>query len=300
MVRRATHDLLPLPHFPSAKLHDGHRALGRSPRRRLQRHLHRTLVSEVVDALNSLAGSPQAQAASRPVTLAQSCSLKAVAEAVAHAGPPPEGLVGPGALLELRVARGYTDTRVHRAPLDVGALAQPPRGLQPKDLDELVGPSFACEIVKRLSAKLLPKAAQRENGLSRVFVNPRVGKCCPRCKELLLVFFEHVIIVESLLSGNGIETDVSLSMLASQILLSEAPHPVALATGQSFARLCADTNDPICVSGVHTQVAFYAMGMSRQEQSRTPQGKPRPCLRDCEYGSTESETPEKASLEARP
>ena len=43
----------------------------------------------MVDALNSMAGSRQAQAASHPVTLAQSCSRKAVAEAVAHAGPLP-------------------------------------------------------------------------------------------------------------------------------------------------------------------------------------------------------------------
>ena len=60
-----------------------------------------------------------AQADSLPVTLAQPCSLKAVAEAVAHPGPLPKGLDGPGAFSELRVARGYTDTPVHLAPLDV-------------------------------------------------------------------------------------------------------------------------------------------------------------------------------------
>ena len=71
----------------------------------------------MVDALSSLAGSRQAQAASLPVTLAQLCSLKAVADAVA------------------------------RRPWDWMA-QEPPRGL-----DELVGPSSACEIVRRLSAK---------------------------------------------------------------------------------------------------------------------------------------------------
>ena len=71
----------------------------------------------------SLAGSRQAQAAAHPATLAQSCS---VADAVAHVGPPPEGLHGPRALSGLRVARGHTDTHVHLAPLDVGALALPP------------------------------------------------------------------------------------------------------------------------------------------------------------------------------
>ena len=73
----------------------------------------------------------------------------AVADAVAHAGPPPEGLDGPGGLSELRGVPGYTGTPVHLAPLDVGALALPPRGFQPRGLDELVGPSFACEIVQQ-------------------------------------------------------------------------------------------------------------------------------------------------------
>ena len=43
----------------------------------------------------------------------------AVTDAVAHAGPPPEGLDAPGALSDPWVARGYTDPPVHLAPLDV-------------------------------------------------------------------------------------------------------------------------------------------------------------------------------------
>ena len=45
----------------------------------------------------------------------------------------------------------YTDTP------DVGALALQPECIQPKDLDVLVGPSFACEIVQRLSEKYCHK-----------------------------------------------------------------------------------------------------------------------------------------------
>ena len=41
----------------------------------------------------------------------------------------------------------------------------------------------------------------------------------------------------------------------------EAPDPVALATGQSFARVNVNTNDPIFVGGVDMQVAFYAVGL---------------------------------------
>ena len=88
MTRRVARDLLSLSHLASIELCDEHRALDRSIRRRLQRrHHHVSLEKEVVDALNSLTGSRQAQTASLPITLAQSCSLKAVAEAVAHAGP---------------------------------------------------------------------------------------------------------------------------------------------------------------------------------------------------------------------
>ena len=154
--------------------------------------------NEVVDALNLLAGSRQARAASLPATLAQSCSLKALANAVAHAGPPPEGLDGPGSLSELRVVRSCTDTPVDLALLDVGALALAPRGFQPRYLDELVGPSFAYEMVQRPSAKLLSDAAQveaqRRSGLSHGYVDRGVGKCRPRYRELVRALFKPGVI----------------------------------------------------------------------------------------------------------
>ena len=150
----------------------------------------------MVDALNLLTGSRQARAASLPVTLAQSCSLKVLTDAVTHAGPPSEGLDGPGSLSELRVVRSCTDTPVHLALLDVGALAPAPRGFQPRYLDELVGPNFACEIVA--SAKVLSEAAQveaqRRSGLSYGYVDPGVGKYRPRCRELVRALFEPGVI----------------------------------------------------------------------------------------------------------
>ena len=42
---------------------------------------------------------------------------------------------------------------MHVAPLYVGVQAPLPRGFQPKNFYELIGPSFACETVQRLSAK---------------------------------------------------------------------------------------------------------------------------------------------------
>ena len=157
VVRRAASDLLPLPRFLSAELHDGHRALGRAT----QRRLHRTsFENEVVDAFNPLAGSRQVR-------------LPPVWSPWRSRAPSKPWL----RLWRVRGRRGigwprshvYTVTPVHLAPLD---------------LDEPIGPSVACETVQRLSAKLLPKAAQveaqRGSGLSQGYVDLRVGKCFPR------------------------------------------------------------------------------------------------------------------------
>ena len=46
----------------------------------------------------------------------------------------------------------------------------------------------------------------------------------------------------------------------------EAADPVALAKGQSFARVDVDTNDPIFVGGVDIHVAFYAAGLAEAFQ----------------------------------
>ena len=101
-VRRAARDLVPLPHFPSVELRDGYRALGRSTQRRLQR-------CHLVDALNSTYSGSVVFPQSRD----RCCGA---------GGAVARGIGRPGALSQLRVARGYTDTPVHLASLDVGAL----------------------------------------------------------------------------------------------------------------------------------------------------------------------------------
>ena len=158
MVGRAARDLLRVPHFPSVELRDGHRTHGRSTQCRVQRRHHRV---------------------SLPVTVAQSCSLKAVADAVAHAGPVPEGIGWPGAISELRVARGYTDTPVHLAPLDVGALGLPSRG------------ALTSWWVPVSLSRLSKVEAQWSSGLSQGYVDPRVGKCH---RELLRALLAHGVI----------------------------------------------------------------------------------------------------------
>ena len=79
---------------------------------------------------------------------------------------PPETLDGPRTTSQLQVARAVPVT-----------LCNPPRGFRAKGVDELVEHEFALEIVQLLSAKLLPETplreAQRQSGLSRVYVDPR-------------------------------------------------------------------------------------------------------------------------------
>ena len=81
---------------------------------------------------------------------------------------------------------------MHLAPLDVGALVLPPRGFQPRGLDELVGSASLARQFGDPVQKLLPKAAQvevqRGGGLSQEYVDP---KCRPRFGELLRALFEH-------------------------------------------------------------------------------------------------------------
>ena len=50
-------------------------------------------------------------------------------------------------------------------------------------------------------------------------------------------------------------THVSQTQLLKHRIRSPSPQ------GQSFAQVNVDTNDPIFLSGVDTQVVFYAMGI---------------------------------------
>ena len=81
---------------------------------------------------------------------------------------------------------------MHLAPLDVGALVLPPRGFQPRGLDDLVGSTSLARQFGDPVQKLLPKAAQvlvqRGGALSQEYVDP---KCRPRFGELLRALFEH-------------------------------------------------------------------------------------------------------------
>ena len=109
-----------------------------------------------------------------------------------------EGLDHPRAFSQLRVARGYKDTPVLLAPLDVGPLPLPPRGVSRGTLTSWWVPVFARDMVQRLSAKLLPQAAQvdaqRDSAPWQGYVDLRVGKFRPRQRELLRSLFEHGVI----------------------------------------------------------------------------------------------------------
>ena len=182
------------------------------------------------------------------------------------------GIGCPGALSELRVAQGYTDTPVHLAPQDVGALTLLPRGFLPRGaLTSLWVP----DSLARQSGVSVQSGCQRQRKWKlsgavscRKSVSTLVGKCRPRYRELLRALFEHGVIkfrkkahhhcaVFAVWRKSGDQRLAINARIPNTAF--EAPDPVALATGQSFARVNMDTNDPIFVSGVDMRVAFYAM-----------------------------------------
>ena len=121
------------------------------------------------------------------------------------------------------------------------AAAWPPRDIRPKNLDELVGPSFACEMVQRLFAE---ESGSSAGAVDCRNVDPRVGKGLQRRKDLCeKIDRKLVIIVESLLSGKN-SRPTSHYRCAHPEHCFEAPDPVVLATDQSFARMSVDTNEP--------------------------------------------------------
>ena len=98
------------PHFPSAEVHDGHLAalldVGfKADSTVLLWRMRWWLLLIHWSGVVRLTLPP--------------CSLEAVAEVWRWRGLRPRGWVHPGAPSELRIAKGYTDTPVHLAPLDV-------------------------------------------------------------------------------------------------------------------------------------------------------------------------------------
>ena len=134
--------------------------LARPTLRRLQRRRHRaSLKNESIDALSSMVA---AQDASYPVSLAEPCSLTAIAAAVAHAGPP-ANVHSLGVLSELCFARGYSGTHC----------------------------TFGCWFPGPTSARFSSQGAQRDGGTrfcSRVGP-PARAKICPIHVRHFCVFF---------------------------------------------------------------------------------------------------------------
>ena len=113
--------------------------------------------------------------------------------------------------------------------------------------------------------------AQLDSDLSQGHVDLRVGKCRPRFWELLRALFEHGAIIFPKKAHHHCGVFAVLKNVDQRLIIDaripntafEALDLVALATGQSFARVNVDTNDPIFVSGVDIQLAFYAMATAK-------------------------------------
>ena len=103
---------------------------------------------------------------------------------------------------------------------------------------------------------------------------PSCGQVPPAIGELLRGLFEPgmikfrkwpVITLESFPCGKRLETKLIIDARIPNMAF-EASDLVALATGQSFARVNVDSNEPIFVGGVDIQVALYAKGLPEDFQ----------------------------------
>ena len=243
----------------SAEVHDGHRALGHSTRRGLRRRLHDTsLQNVVVDALNSLAvvrlRVPPVQPPWLSRVLSKPCLRRWRMRRIGWLRSP----FGASGCARLH---GYA-----RAPRSAGRW----RSGSAASRLSTEGPwwvgwfQFWLRDSQRQRKWRLSGAVDYHEG-----VDPRVGKCRPRCRELWRALFKHGVIKFRRTARHHCGVFAVWNKNRDRHLIDaripntafELPDPVALATGQSFARVSVDTNDPIYVCGVDMQVAFHTMGL---------------------------------------
>ena len=217
-----------------------------------------------------LFGERDGGCASRPVTPAQSCYLTAVAAC----GTATQEIGWPGALSELRVARRSAETPVHLAPPDVGALALCRLEVFNRKtvMSWLVPASPARWSSVSVENYRLRQHKWRSAGQWTVAILSTLAwaSAAPRFRKLLRALFEHGVIKFRKTARHhcGVFAVWKKNRDQRLVINSDIPHtafeaadPVALATGQSFSRVNVETNDPIYVSGVDIQVAFYSLGL---------------------------------------
>ncbi|CAK0810952.1 unnamed protein product, partial [Prorocentrum cordatum] len=185
-----------------------------------------SMEGEIVRTLNELYLGQPWHPVSHPqsITAGQQQALDKARDAVRRFGAPPEGLIGSGALEELRVLSDHAGENATVAPLDfdnINSLSLPDGGFKPVPLDTLGGDA-GRRIVERFHDMMLPQSGCRA----------RIESEGPR----------------------KLYTDPALRNPKLHV-----PDKVALASRATFAGLHVDGGKPIAVAEVDLADAFYTM-----------------------------------------
>ncbi|CAK0830815.1 unnamed protein product, partial [Prorocentrum cordatum] len=234
-----------------------------------------SMEGEIIRTLNEMYLGQPWHPVSHPqsITAGQRQALDNVRDAVRRFGAPLEGLIGSGALEELRVLSDYAGESATVAPLDfdkINSLSLPNEGFEPVPLDTLGGDA-GRKIVERLDGMMLPQSEGRarieSEGPRKLYTDPALRN--PKLHVQLLRTLErrnlfdfykdkccNVGVFFVYKKSGKLRLILDGRHASPQI---QVPDKVALASGATFAGLHADGGKPIAVAEVDLADAFYTM-----------------------------------------
>ncbi|CAK0863277.1 unnamed protein product, partial [Prorocentrum cordatum] len=234
-------------------------------------------VSGTIATLNELhGGSNHPSGSNLQPSAAQLACLERIEQAHRDLGTPPADLHGQGALEELLSKQSYGGSAGAVAPLEVERVALPSLQRRPARIQDVGGSAGAkvLEVLKSLVRTSEEGEAEEERQqLRRAYNDPLIRQKPKEYAKLLRMLHERGI-VEYRRSckksvgtfcvwKKGGEQRLILDCRVSNCWFKDAPG-VSLATGDSFGRLEFEGNEPVHVSGVDIEVAFYSIGLPEE------------------------------------
>ena len=273
-IRAVQRDIFPLP-VPACESSRLKQHLGRKSQQRLGRALHKeTLVADCVRALNDLysGGLSSSTNSFGHVSAAQEAALSHIHNSVQHLGPPPAGLSGSEALLQLRAFDGYGEDQ---CPCNVKSyqpdlLSLPTCGNRAVPLAGLLGESGG-NIVGDFCRSRLRDRNEACKELERSGVKQPYCDPCLRIPQTYRQFVQRLIdadlvelvdkppieVVEPFFVG---KKDGRLRMVIDCRRSNCWFHPpdhTPLCTAEALSRIDLDEGDQLFISTADLKDAFY-------------------------------------------
>ncbi|CAK0796309.1 unnamed protein product, partial [Prorocentrum cordatum] len=234
-------------------------------------------VSGTIATLNELhGGSNHPSGSNLQPSAAQLAWLERIEQAHRDLGTPPADLHGQGALEELLSKQSYGGSAGAVAPLEVERVALPSLQRRPARIQD-VGGSAGVKVLEVLKSLVRTseegEAEEERQQLRRAYNDPLIRQKPKEYAKLLRMLHERGI-VEYRRSckksagtfcawKKGGEQRLILDCRVSNCWFKDAPG-VSLATGDSSGRLEFEGNEPVHVSGVDIEVAFYSIGLPEE------------------------------------